>query len=119
MTLVHQRLATSVLLFMSVAGLWGLISYVLRRGVSSSYWGILAIGELLILAQVAAGAVLWLNGDRPARGIHLLYGVVAAIALPGYYAYSKGEDDRRRALNYGLFCLFVVAIGFRAVTTAS
>lgn len=118
MLLIHQRLATSMLLFLAVAGLWGLFSYVFRRGVSSSYWGILAVGELLVLAQVIAGVVLWLSGERPGRGIHLLYGVVAAITLPGYYAYSKGEDDRRRALNYGLLCLFLVGITFRAIDTA-
>lgn len=119
MTVIHARLATSMLLFLSVAGLWGLASYLLRRGVSPSYWGILAIGELLILAQVIVGVALWLDGARPARGIHLLYGVVAAISLPGYYAYSKGTDDRRTALNFGLICLFLVGISLRAMGTAS
>jgi hypothetical protein len=118
MTLLHERLATSMMLFLSIAGLWGLASYLFRRGVSASYWGILAIGELLVLAQAVAGVVLWLGGARPERGIHLLYGVVAAIGLPGYYAYSKGQDDPRRALNYGLLCLFLVGISLRAVTTA-
>lgn len=108
-----------MLLFLAVAGLWGLAIYLLRRGVSSSYWGILAIGELLILAQAIIGVALWIDGARPARAIHLLYGVVAAIALPGYYAYSKGQDDRRRALNYGLICLFLVGISLRAIGTAS
>lgn len=119
MTLLHERLATSMLLFLSVAGLWGLASYLLRRGVSPSFWGILAIGELLILAQVIVGVALWLDGARPARGIHLLYGVVAAIALPGYYAYSKGKDDHRTALNFGLICLFLVGITLRAMGTAT
>lgn len=119
MTLIHERLATSMLLFLAVAGLWGLGSYLLRRGMSPSYWGILAVGELLILAQAIAGVALWMDGARPARTIHLLYGVVAAIVLPGYYAYSRGQDDRRTALNYGLICLFLIGISLRAIGTAT
>ena len=119
MSLIHARLATSMLLFLSIAGAIGLIHYFLRRGMTSSYWGILAIGELLILAQAITGVILWLDGARPARIIHLLYGAVAAISLPGYYAYSKGQDDRRAALNYALVCLFLVGISIRAITTAT
>ncbi len=111
-------LPASALLFFLVAGLWGLASYLRRRGVGSEYWGILAIGELLILVQAILGGVLWLGGDRPGRGIHLLYGIVAAITLPAYYAYSKGKDDRPAALTYSLICMFLVAIGLRAATTA-
>jgi len=43
---------------------------------------------------------------------------VAAITLPAYYAYSKGQDDRRAAFTYGLICLFLVGIVLRAATTA-
>lgn len=119
MDLIHARLATSMLLFLAVAGLWGVVSYLLKREMTGSYWGILAIGELLILAQSIAGAALWIDGDRPARTIHLLYGAVAVILLPGYYSYSKGKDDRQTVLNYGLICLFLAGISIRAISTAS
>src|SRR4030065_2781076 len=107
-TFLHERLASAALLFFLVAGIWGLIAYLRRRGVGSEYWGILAVGEVLILAQAALGVLLWLEGERPGRGIHILYGIVASITLPAYYAYSKGQDDRRAAFTYGLiFALFV------------
>ena len=115
---LHQRLASAALLFFLVAGIWGLIAYLRRRGVGSEYWGILALGEVLILTQAALGVLLWLEGERPGRGIHILYGIVAAITLPAYYAYSKGQDDRRAAFTYGLICLFLVGIVLRAATTA-
>ena len=116
---IHDRLATSMLLFLAVAGLWGIGSSLLKHGMSGSYWGILAVGELLILAQAITGIVLWLEGARPARGIHLLYGAVALLALPGYYAYSRGQDDPRTARSFGLICLFLVGISLRAISTAS
>src|SRR3990170_6760497 len=105
---LHERLASAALLFFLVAGIWGLIAYLRRRGVGSEYWGILAIGEVLILAQAALGVLLWLEGERPGRGIHILYGIVAALTLPAYYAYSKGQDDRRAAVPSGPIFLFFV-----------
>ena len=119
LTAIHERLATSMLLFLAVAGIWGLGSAALKRGMTGSYWGMLAIGELLIVAQAITGVVLWLDGARPARGIHILYGVVALLTLPGYFAYSKGQDDPRTARSFGLICLFLVGISLRAMSTAA
>lgn len=119
LTAIHARLATSMLLFLAVAGIWGVGTSLLKRGMTGSYWGMLAIGELLIAAQTITGIVLWLEGARPARGLHLLYGAVALLTLPGYFAYSKGQEDPRTARNFGLICLFLVGISLRAMSTAS
>jgi len=119
LTEVHARLATSMLLFLSVAGVWGLANFFLRRTITGGYWGILAVGEILILAQMVVGIILWIEGARPARTIHVLYGIVAAISIPGYFAYTKGRDDRRASLTYGLICLFLVGISIRAIGTAA
>jgi hypothetical protein len=120
MTLVdiHARLANTMLLFLSIAGVWGLAIFFLRRSITGSYWGILAVGEILILAEMIVGIILWIDGGRPARTIHVLYGIVAGISIPGYYAYTKGQDDRRTSLTYGLICLFLVGISLRAMSTA-
>ena len=117
--LIHDRLGVAMMLFLAVAGFWGLASYFLKRGMTGSYWGVLAMGELLILAQAATGVALWLDGARPGRAIHLLYGAVAILTLPGFYAYTKGQDDPRTARAYGLICLFLVGISLRAIGTAS
>ena len=115
---VHERLATSMLFFLSVAGVWGLANYFLRRGIAGSYWGILAVGEILILAQLIVGGLLWIEGARPTETVHILYGIVAGVSIPGYYAYTRGQDDRRSSLIYGLICLFLVGVSIRAVGTA-
>jgi len=116
---VHARLATTMLLFLSIAAIWGLAIFFLRRSITGGYWGILAVGEILVLAQMIVGIILWIDGARPARTIHVLYGIVAAISIPGYYAYTKGQDDRRASLTYGLICLFLVGISIRAIGTAA
>lgn len=118
LTLIHNRVATTMTLFSVVAGIWGLVLYFRSRPMDGNYWGILATGELLFLAQAALGALLWLQGGRPGRGIHLLYGLVAVLALPAVFAFNRGRDDRMAALGYGLIMLFLAGISFRAISTA-
>ncbi|NIS83444.1 MAG: hypothetical protein GTO14_25340 [Anaerolineales bacterium] len=118
MTLIHNGLATSVLYFMVIAGVFGLATTLRRRGIDGSYWGILAIGEVLILAEAVVGTIMYLGGARPGRpGVHILYGIVAVITLPAYYALSKGRDDRSAALVYSLLCFIVAIISLRSRIT--
>ena len=119
LTDIHARLAITMLLFLSIAGIWGIANYIRKREITGTYWGILAVGEILIIAQIIIGIILWIDGARPARTIHVLYGIVAAISIPGYYAYTRGRDDRRTSLTYGLICLFIVGISIRAMGTAT
>jgi len=116
---IHARLATSFILFMVIAAVWSLVAAARRRGVSGTAFGIFAIGELLALAQGVLGVALYAAGERPARGVHLLYGVTAVLALPAYYAISKGRDDRTASLVYGGLCLFLAIAGYRAVITGT
>ena len=118
LTEIHGRMATSVILFAAIAGIWGIVSRLRGQGVSGNYWGILAVGELLFIGQATLGVLLWLNSARPGRmGIHVLYGVILVITLPGYYIITKGRDDQVASLMYGLICLLVAAIGWRAMVT--
>jgi hypothetical protein len=118
LSLVHDRLANAMILYSLIAGGWGLIAGIRRQSMSGNYWGIIAVAEVLFLAQAIVGLTLWLGGDRPARGVHVLYGVVAILSLPAYYAMSKGRDDTRAVWTYGLLFFFLVAIALRAMTTA-
>lgn len=117
LTVIHDRLATAILLFSILAGVWALVSALRRRGVDGNLWGILASGELLFLAQGVIGSLQWLSGARPERSVHILYGIVTALTLPAYYAFSRGRDDRRAAWAYAGLCLFVAVISLRAATT--
>jgi len=111
-------MATTALLFILFMAAWGLWRYFRKQGVESSYWGALIIGEILILVQGALGAYLWLSGLRPDRDIHFLYGVAAALVIPGVWAFTKGRQERREMLIYGLMLLFLVGLLLRAMGTS-
>ena len=118
LALLHARLLFTILLFFGALSLWGLFNALRRAGVTGSYRGALAIGELLMLAEFILGVILFVSGGRPYRpSIHILYGVVAIITLPGACAYTRGRDDRWEQLIYVTVCLFLMGIALRGLTT--
>jgi hypothetical protein len=118
LTVIHSNLANAGLIYFAVIAVWGLVRFARRQGVGSSYWGALVIAELLILAQGGLGAVLWYSGLRPARGVHILYGLVSALTIPAVYVYTKGREERGEVLIYGVVALVTVALILRATVTA-
>jgi hypothetical protein len=118
LTVLHARLMITILLFFGALALWGFFSYLRGQGISGSYKGALAIGELLMVSEFIIGVVLLISGQQPFRlSIHILYGVVAIITLPGTFAYTRGRDDRWEQLIYVVVCLFLCGIALRAATT--
>jgi hypothetical protein len=115
---IHGRLGTTGLYFMILMALWGLFRYFRKEGVNSNYWGALAIGEILIVVQGLLGAYLWIIGERPERSLHVLCGIAAARVFPGVYAYTKGNEERRSILVYGVALLVSVLLIMRAISTA-
>jgi hypothetical protein len=115
---LHARLLVTILLFFGVLTIWGLVGYLRGQPISGSYKGALAIGELLMLAQFLIGVLLLIGGAQPFRlSIHILYGIVAIITLPGTFAYTRGRDDRWEQLIYLVVCLFLCGIALRALST--
>jgi hypothetical protein len=118
LTLLHARLLFTILLFFGALSIWGFVSYLRGQGVSGSYRGALAIGELLMLAEFLLGVILFVGGGRPFRPeIHILYGIVAIITLPAAFFYTRGRDGRAEHLIYTLACLFLCGIALRGLET--
>lgn len=120
MTLVdiHARLANTALFYAIIMALWGILRFLRKEGVGGSYWGALVIAEILFLIQAALGVTLWLSGsDIGGQGIHILYGVISVLVLPGIFTFTRGDDVRRAMLVYGVGFLFLVGILIRAIAT--
>ena len=103
--LLHDRLSQTILFFVLICALWG-------------FWGALLILEGVILVQGLLGLGMILMRLWPARGgIHFLYGVVMALALPLVYAYTRGRDGRREQLIYSIVLAIMVGLTLRAIAT--
>ena len=117
--LVHSRLQIAFMLFMIAIGIWGCTLFFTNRPISGDFWGALAIGQGLVVVEALIGVIMYIDGMRPTRDLfHILYGLVAVIAIPGTFAFTRGRDNRFEALIYGLLGFFLMGIALRAKTTA-
>lgn len=114
---MHDRLATSVLLFMTAVGFWGLFSFSRGQSLSGSLAGTLAIGQVLVVLQGLLGGVLYLDGFRPESSIHILYGLTAIIVMPFVWSYAKERHPRQSLLYYSLAALFIAGLAIRGMAT--
>lgn len=116
---IHSRLANTALAYTVIMALWGLWRYFRRQGVGSNYWGALVIAEILYLVQASLGAYLFIGGAGVlTRGyIHILYGVVSVLVVPGVFFFTRGDESRRVALIYAVALLFNMGIVLRAIST--
>ncbi len=115
--LFHDRLATTIILFFLVAGLWGLIEFMRGGVLSGSIAGILIIGQVLVVVQGALGMVLFVFDNRPDDMVHLLYGFTAALVLPFVWSYVRDKAPRQGLLLYSLVALFIVGLAIRGMST--
>jgi hypothetical protein len=115
---IHDRLGNTALLYFLIVSLWGFYRFLTRKGIDSAYWGMLAIAEVLVLAEAGLGLYLWLSGLRPARSVHILYGLLIPAMIPGAYFYTRGRDGRPEILVYGTATIITVGLIIRAVYTA-
>jgi hypothetical protein len=116
--LLHDRLAITALLFCLFMALWGFWRFFRQQGLASSYWGAALIAEFLMLFQGGLGLYLWITGMRPARGgIHILYGLALALAIPLVYSYTRGRQERPEMLLYAVAFLIMCGLVLRAMVT--
>lgn len=122
--LLHDRLSVTCALFTFAIGLWALGLFVRKRGLSANFLGAVAVGEGLLVVQGLIGAVLMFGeGLQPARWVHLLYGLLAALIWPFLFTYTRqtpaGAAPPR--LEAALWCagsFFLWGLVMRAITTA-
>jgi hypothetical protein len=117
--LMHDRMATTVMLFMAAVGLWGLASFIRGQGLTGSIAGALAIGQALVIIQALLGAVLYLDGLRASTVVHYLYGITAVIVTPFVWSYVKDRHPRQALMFYSLTALFIAGLAIRGMTTGS
>lgn len=115
--LFHDRLATTVMLFMGAVGVWGLFSFARGEVLSGSISGALAIGQALVVLQALMGAVLFIDGERAPSSVHYLYGITAVIITPFVWSYLRDRHPRQALLFYSLTALFIFGLAVRGMQT--
>jgi len=117
--LMHDRVATTVMLYMFAVGFWGVYSYIRGESLGGSLAGALAIGQGLVVVQGLLGAALYLDGARAPSFVHYLYGATAILALPFAWSYLRDRAPRQSLLIFSLVSLFIGGLAIRGMTTGS
>ena len=117
--LLHDRLATTVLLFFVVVGLWGLLEFSRGGAIGGNIAGALIIGQVLVIVQGLLGAALFVDGMRPATMLHWLYGLAAVLILPFVWSYVRDRAPRQGLLLYSLVALFIAGLAIRGMVTGA
>ncbi|HEX5500538.1 MAG TPA: hypothetical protein VFX03_14985, partial [Thermomicrobiales bacterium] len=107
----------TLILFMLVTGVGGAFAFLRGGALSGSFVGTLAIGQILVMAQVLAGVALIFSGVRPPDPTHYLYGATAILTLPFIWTYARRRDARQALMMYALAALFIFGLGVRGMMT--
>jgi hypothetical protein len=95
---LHIIGARAVLIFAVALALWGTYLYFRRRAVSPGFRSSFLIMAGLTVVQGLAGAAVFLTGHHPTELLHVVYGIFAAIFLPGVYLWAHGGSSQREAV---------------------
>src|SRR5437763_16864555 len=102
MEVFHQTLGTMSLYYTFLMGAWGLFLFLRRQPPDGNYNGALIIAEGVFVLQGIIGVLLAIFGGAPSQEIHFLYGVSTLLTLPLAFILTRGRNDSRTSLIYGL-----------------
>ncbi|PWT72523.1 MAG: hypothetical protein C5B60_09480 [Chloroflexi bacterium] len=67
--------------------------------------------------QALFGGLLFLQGERPAEGLHFVYGLIVLGAIPVAYVYSDQKLVRRDIVIMSIAIVAVIGAAIRALAT--
>jgi heme A synthase len=107
----------------TVAGIWGLILFFMKKPMNRPWRIALIVTAIVGALQGLLGVILLLLGTKPGTGtglyyLHYVYGAIVLLAIPVALTYStNGKNQRRDVLIYSIAALVLVAAAVRALMT--
>lgn len=111
---IHKGFAWFVILGNGLAGLWALAADRAPALRTKALWWFTVLVEVAVFVQVGLGVGLVAGQKIKAPKFHMFYGFVAIIAVGIMYSYRQ-QLSHRIYLWYGVFGLFVMGLGIRAL----
>jgi hypothetical protein len=116
---VHAAVGFAVVGGWFVLLVWGGGGWVLKREPNPWFWRLLAVLQVLLAVQLAAGLLLLALGDRADSFLHYLYGVVfPVIVLVVAHVLGRGMEDEEDTFKvFTVASFFIFGLTLRALTT--
>jgi hypothetical protein len=117
---LHRVLSNTLWMFYLAIGLWGLYRAIRGMSVDGSFFGAVAVIQIVIVVQALLGGILYLGGARPGRElVHYLYAAFGIVFLPGLFAYLRGDTSNRAQWMFAFGALFMFGVILRIIGTAA
>ena len=118
MLVAHRVVAVAVLADTALSALWAWLVYLRRRPAPRLLAHLLALAQIVLVAQVGLGLLLLSDHRRAAHKLHYAYGTLALAAVLAPWLYAP-EEPRRRLAWFGGATLVAAALAVRAYLTSS
>ena len=118
MLVAHRVVAVAVLAVTTISAAWAWLVYLRRRPASQLLAHLLALAQIVLVAQVGLGLLLLSDHRRAAHKLHYAYGTLALAAVLAPWLYAP-EEPRRRLAWFGGATLVAAALAARAYMTSS
>ena len=118
MLVAHRVVAVAVLAVTTVSALWAWLVYLRRRPASQLLAHLLALAQIVLVAQVGLGLLLLSDHRRAPDRLHYVYGVLALATVLSPWLYAP-VDARRRLAWFAGATLIAALLAGRAYMTAS
>jgi hypothetical protein len=115
---VHRYIGWVIVSAFGVMFLWGLVSFIVKREPNQWWWRLLAVLQVILILQLAAGLTLLALGHGLGL-LHYAYGALfPAIVLVGAHVIARGLDDEEDAWKvFAVASFFLFGLTLRALTT--
>jgi CDP-diglyceride synthetase len=117
LAVLHAGLARALILYALVLAIWGSYQFIRRRAVSGGFRASFLLMFGLTLLQGLLGGASFAIGQHPRELLHVVYGIFAAVFLPGVYTYVSSAAKDREAAFLAAACWIVLIAYGRGLTT--
>jgi hypothetical protein len=118
MLVAHHVVAVAVLVVTTLSAAWAGLVHARRRPAPRLLAHLLALAQIVLVAQVGLGLLLLSDHRRAAHRLHYAYGTLALAAVLAPWLYAP-EEPRRRLAWFGGATLVAAALAARAYMTSS
>jgi CDP-diglyceride synthetase len=117
LAVLHAALARALILYALVLAAWSTYQFIRYRAVSGGFRASFLLMFGLTLLQGLFGALSFATGQHPRELLHVVYGIFAAVFLPGVYTYVASGAKDREAAFLAVACWVVLVAYGRGLTT--
>jgi len=114
---VHLAVGWGIVGGLGILWLWGLGTWILRRGPGRAFWWLVGFVQATLLAQALVGVILLIAGAR-ASALHYVYGIVfPVLVFTVAHVLARDAFAHRPWAPFALASFFTFGLTLRALMT--